>query len=244
MSNLTVFNFDGDEIRVVLVNGESWFVAADIAKVLEHSKASMLISSLKEREKGVSQISTLGGSQSMAVVSEPGLYRILMRSDKPKAEKFQDWLAEEVIPAIRKTGFYSKPKTQLEMLLETVQHQVELECRLAETESSVTSIKSEVDGIKKIQQEAERSLKALPESTKPVASRTTRSNINTLVRDYCHKTGISHSNIWKNLYREFRDRYHIDLKVRSANGKSAPLDIAESLDMIDDLYALACEMFK
>lgn len=102
------FPATGQPVRTVLRDGEPWFVAADVCIVLGYGGgARNAISRLPERMKGVASINTPGGNQRMTVVSEPGVYRLVMRSNLPAAEAFQDWIAEEVVPAIRRTGSYS-----------------------------------------------------------------------------------------------------------------------------------------
>ncbi|EKN00807.1 antirepressor [Acidocella sp. MX-AZ02] len=59
---------------------------------------------LGDDEKGTNRIGTPGGAQAMAVISESGLYKLVMRSDKPEARQFQDWVTREVLPAIRPSG--------------------------------------------------------------------------------------------------------------------------------------------
>jgi len=106
MNELTVFNFEAREVRTILINGEPWFVAKDIALLLGYKWQTNLIAHVPPQWKGVNPINTLGGTQEMAVLSEQGLYFFLGRSDKPKALLFQMWLADEVLPSIRKTGGY------------------------------------------------------------------------------------------------------------------------------------------
>lgn len=136
-----------------------------------------------------------------------------------------------------------KPKTQIELLVESAQHLLEIERRQQRQEQELSAVKEDVRKIHERAEAAEQELKSLPAPNKTASPRTARTNINSLVRTFCHRNDISHSDAYKSLYREFRDRYHVDLKVRAANGKSAPLDIAESLDVLDDLYALASELF-
>ena len=115
-STLQLFQFESNEIRVVLRDGEPWWVAKDVCAVLEHSNSRMAIASLDEDEKGVSKVYTLGGEQEMQVINEPGLYSLIIRSNKPQAKAFKRWLTHEVIPSIRKTGSYSvhqEPQQQL-----------------------------------------------------------------------------------------------------------------------------------
>ena len=93
-------------------NGEPWFVAADVARVLDYRTASDAIryldddeaDTLKQRirsENGVEQ------ERQMLIINESGLYNLVFRSRKPEAKKFRKWVTEEVLPSIRKTGSYS-----------------------------------------------------------------------------------------------------------------------------------------
>jgi len=105
-------------VRTVMGNdGEPWFVAADIARVLEMADATHAVRGLEEDEKGIHKVETLGGEQDMAVITEAGLYTILVRSNKAIAKPFRRWVTHEVLPAIRKTGSYSlAPRTLQEAL--------------------------------------------------------------------------------------------------------------------------------
>ena len=104
------------EVRVIEQNGEPWFVAADVCRVLEHSNSRMALERLDDDEKGVSSIYTPGGMQEMTIVNEPGLYVLVLGSRKPEAKAFKRWLTHEVIPAIRKHGAYVTPATTEEWL--------------------------------------------------------------------------------------------------------------------------------
>jgi anti-repressor protein len=97
----------GQAVRTVLVDGEPWFVAKDTTDILGYSNGRMAVSALPERMRNtVTLADGTAGNPNRAIVSEPGVYRLVMRSTLPEAERFQDWLAEEVIPALRKTGRY------------------------------------------------------------------------------------------------------------------------------------------
>lgn len=109
MSELTIFDFQGNEVRTVELDGTTWFVAGDVTKILGYGGgARNAIARLPERMKGVAKINTLGGVQQVTVVNEAGLNRLIMRSNVEGAERFQDWIAEEVLPSIRKTGGYGQ----------------------------------------------------------------------------------------------------------------------------------------
>lgn len=98
------------EVRVTMNEREEpMFCLADVCKALEISN----VGNVKQRlsEKGVRNMDTLtaGGVQSMTYINEANLYKCIFQSRKPEAEKFQDWVYEEVLPSIRKTGGYSVP---------------------------------------------------------------------------------------------------------------------------------------
>lgn len=120
--------------------------------------------------------------------------------------------------------------------------QKETLAQLAQTRADVQDLRSAVDAIEARHQEAEQHLLALPAPTKQAPELTLRAQLNRLVRDFCHAENCDHNFAYNCLYREFRDRSGTDIKAR-AKGKLKPLDVAERLQMMDDLYAVAYELF-
>lgn len=114
MSNLQIFNYGEVPVRTITKNGEPWWVLKDVCGILEIKNSRDAVKRLDQDEKDVGQIDTLGGKQGMTIINESGLYKVILRSDKPEAKKFTRWVTHEVLPAIRKTGIYSvspyKPK--------------------------------------------------------------------------------------------------------------------------------------
>lgn len=109
MTAIEVFQFPatGANVRTVVIDGEPWFVAADVCAVLGYGGGGRnAVLRLPERMRGVAEFNTPGGLQKLAIINEPGVYRLVMRSNLTTAEEFQDWLAEDVVPAIRRTGGY------------------------------------------------------------------------------------------------------------------------------------------
>ncbi|SEL45254.1 BRO-N domain-containing protein [Halomonas daqiaonensis] len=104
-TELTSFNFNTLTVRVIEHEGQPWFVAADVCKALGLQKPSMAIKSLDEREKRKSDLPISRGS-APTLISESGLYKLIMRSDKAEARAFQDWVTQVVLPAIRQDGMY------------------------------------------------------------------------------------------------------------------------------------------
>lgn len=103
----TAFGFEGKEVRSTYQNGEPWFVAKDVCEILGLKNPNQVIAALRDHQKGVHSMDTLGGRQNLAVVSEGGLYALIFKSRKPEAERFCDWVTDELLPTLRKTGFYA-----------------------------------------------------------------------------------------------------------------------------------------
>ena len=106
--SLTTFSFNQVNVRTIIgENGEPWFVAADVCKVLEIRNSRDAISRLDDDEKDVVSTDTLGGKQEMTIINESGLYSLILTSRKPEAKTFKKWVTSEVLPSIRKTGSYA-----------------------------------------------------------------------------------------------------------------------------------------
>lgn len=121
MSNETnaieVFNNEEfGSIRTTMINGEPWFVAADVCKALEIKNSRDAMTRLDDDEKDVALTDTLGGAQTSTVVNESGLYALVLGSRKPEAKAFKRWITHDVIPSIRKHGAYITPQKLYECL--------------------------------------------------------------------------------------------------------------------------------
>ena len=129
------------------LEGEPWFVAADVCKALELGNPSMTVERLDADEKGISSIDTLGGKQRMAIINEPGLYSVILCSRKPEAKAFKRWITHEVIPAIRKYGGYMT-KSLLEQVLENPNLIYEFARRMLAEQQKNERLKQELDRAK------------------------------------------------------------------------------------------------
>lgn len=106
---LIPFQYSVHPVRTVIIDGEPWFVLGDLCKVLGLARGA---SQIAERlDDGVRQTypipDSLGRTQTATIVSEPGMYEVVIRSDKPDAISFRRWITGTVLPTIRKTGTYS-----------------------------------------------------------------------------------------------------------------------------------------
>lgn len=114
MNELQNFNFSGQDVRIVTINDEPWFVVADIAKVLGASNSRSLAQMVDEEDKGKQ---SLHSGSDATIVNESGLYTILLRSNNPQAKPFRRWVTSEVLPTIRKHGAYMTNSKLEEALL-------------------------------------------------------------------------------------------------------------------------------
>ena len=108
MSEIKLFEKEEfGKVRVVIRNDNPWFVAKDVCVCLEIGNSRDAVASLDDDEKGVGIIDTPGGKQEMSIVSEPGLYSLILRSRKPEAKAFKRWVTHDILPSIRKHGLYA-----------------------------------------------------------------------------------------------------------------------------------------
>lgn len=106
--------FDGHQLRIIEKDGDPWFVASDVCKILELSNPSMAVNRLDEDERSKFNLGRQGETN---VVNEYGLYNLIIGSRKPEAKQFKRWITHEVIPSIRKHGAYMTPEKIEEVLL-------------------------------------------------------------------------------------------------------------------------------
>ncbi|MEA5507672.1 BRO family protein [Halotia wernerae UHCC 0503] len=114
MSELSIFVFESQQVRFVGTAEKPEWVAADVCAILEIKNASDALTSFDEDERGIANVYTPGDDnpkgQEMLTVTEAGLYRLIFKSRKPVAKRFQRWVFHEVLPSLRRTGKYEMPK--------------------------------------------------------------------------------------------------------------------------------------
>ncbi|WP_341741338.1 Bro-N domain-containing protein [Trueperella pyogenes] len=124
------FNYEGSTVRTVDGNdGDTWFVAADVAKILGYRDAFNMTRRLDDDEKGTRSVSTPGGEQHLAIINEAGLYTAIIGSKVEGAKAFKRWVTHEVLPTIRRQGGYINPNAdehQLNAIVRRAQMHMEL----------------------------------------------------------------------------------------------------------------------
>lgn len=144
-AQLVPFQYEGSVVRTVLIDGEPWFVLADLCKVLGLSSPTRVAERLAA--DGVSQtqvIDSMGREQLATIVNESGMYEVVIRSDKPEAVNFRRWLTGTVLPEIRKTGTYNAAPALTED--EIVHQALQIQSRkVKELESKIADDAPKVD---------------------------------------------------------------------------------------------------
>lgn len=104
-------NSEFGKVRTLMIDGEPWASAIDVAKSLGYKEPQKAIRThVDDVDKGVSKMDTPGGTQDVVIINESGLYSLILSSKLPKAKEFKRWITSEVLPALRKTGHYGTPK--------------------------------------------------------------------------------------------------------------------------------------
>ena len=195
MNDLQIFNNEEfGEVRMTEIDGKPYFVATDVAIALGYVTPRDAVS---RHCKGVVKrdTPTSSGVQSMSYINEGDLYRLIMKSKLPSAEKFERWVMDEVLPSIRKTGSYGVPKTTGGQIQLLAQGYTELEQKVNDIKDDVSELKENVPlyscDIDEIQQHVKRRVVNILGGKRSEAYR------DNSIR---HKT---FSDIWTQLKREY-----------------------------------------
>lgn len=145
MNQLKPFNFEGNKVRVILIENEPYFVGKDLTDVLGYQNGSRDINQHVDLEDRLKyQISTAGQMREQTVVSESGVYSLIFSSHLESAKRFKHWVTSEILPEIRKNGSYrAKPLTAAEKLALTVESVVEIDQRVKALEDDQSLSPSE-----------------------------------------------------------------------------------------------------
>lgn len=152
-NEIQVWNYEGAEVRTVQIDGEPWFVLADICRELEISHVKDTATRIDEDDLGQTEvIDRMGRSQKAWIINESGLYTVILRSDKPQAKPFRKWVTSVVLPSIRKTGSYSvqQPNNfenlspQLQVLIQMETRQKQIEARQAEQATALAGLEQKL----------------------------------------------------------------------------------------------------
>ena len=207
MNELQVFNnSDFGCVRTLEADGKILFAASDIAKALGYTNPSRAVN---DHCKGITKCytPTEGGVQALNFIPEGDVYRLIAHSKLPSAEKFESWVFDEVLPTIHKTGSYSKPMSELEILQRSINQLVEQERKLKALEAQqgeqvkrLDIIDSRLEVLNGVHIEG-----------------TGRDRLNAMVRAYVVKKGISYAEGWKNFKKAYNHAFRTCLGALLTN---------------------------
>ncbi|MDD5276764.1 MAG: BRO family protein [Methylovulum sp.] len=149
-TELQTFDFNGHVLRIFPTDdGQSFYaVAKDATDILGYQSAKDGLRRIPDKHKGRRLVPTPGGSQEMLCVAEPGLYRLILRSDKPEAEPLMELVTSSILPSIRKTGGYIAPNSELAKELAIAQELLTTQKQLiAAKDDQIAYVKSQADAV-------------------------------------------------------------------------------------------------
>lgn len=202
MEGLQVFQYQGKDVRTVEQDGQTWWVLTDVCNVLDIKNPARTASRLDSDEKGVTFMNTLGGSQAMTIINEPGLYSVILRSNKPEAKAFKRWITHEVLPTIHATGAYGGRQATP---------------AIADTLERMTDVVEALTGrIEALERQAQGKLNFEPTGTPPgEIPRTTRRHwirkFNEKLESMQYDLGISKPAILRRLYDQVEKHFDVVL---------------------------------
>ena len=135
---LTVFNFNDQEVRTQKTNDQVWFCLKDVCEILELTNPTVVMNRLNENGRAKFNLGRQGDAW---FINESNLYKVIFQSRKPQAEKFTEWVTGEVLPTIRKTGRYEVPRNPMDALKLMFEAQTQTNERLDDVEKEVVNLK-------------------------------------------------------------------------------------------------------
>ena len=248
-STVQIFNNpEFGDVRVVMQNGEPWFVGKDVADKLGYAKPLNAIATHVDEDDSLKQglTDSLGRMQETILINESGLYSLILSSKLPSAKKFKRWVTSEVLPTIRKTGGYVD-QSRSDLFIDTYLPFADETTRTL-FKSTLDVINSQNEMIKNKNQEIiEKDGKISYQSnvinglTKNIKTADMRQILNRIMRN-------NHGRFeqrWVVLYREFDNKYHMDTKARYENyiKKNPKSGLKNRLDFIDKCLIMLPELF-
>lgn len=205
MNDLQIFTYQDKPLRTVEKDGELWWVLKDVCGTLGLSNVGDTASRLDLDE--VDQTDVVDGRgriQKMLIVNEPGLYNVILRSDKPEAKDFKRWVTHEVLPSIRRTGAYAvaqvQPMTPAQLLAAQAQVLVDMERRMDQMQTQAATLEAKVDT-------------AIKAFSRP-ADDHWKSDMDRAVKELCADIKWSLPKLQGNLYAELEEKANCNINAR------------------------------
>ena len=246
MNELQVFkNVDFGEIRTIVKNNEPWFVGKDVADILGYKEThKAIVRHIDEDDRTKHPVLSNGGLQETWLINESGLYSLILSSEIPEAKKFKRWVTAEVIPQIRKTGGYVNND---ELFINTyLPYADENTKALFVTNLSMIRKQNEIIALK------DRQLEHKEEVIVGLVDEITLAEKRQILNRVVRHQGANYMERWRELYKQFEMKYHIDLGARliSYNKSNKPklknkVDyIDKAMNKIPELYEIAAKLYE
>lgn len=206
MNELQIFSYHDTPLRTIEKDGELWWVLKDVCNVLGISRARDVAARLDPDEAVLTGvIDGAGREQPTYIVNEPGLYNVILRSDKPEAKDFKRWVTHEVLPSIRRTSSYvlsqAQPLTPAQLIAAQAQLLVDMEKRMDEVQGQTRALEAKVDT----------AMKAL---SRPAEDHW-RSDMDKAIKDLNIDMGWSLPKLRGKLFAELEHTVNCDLNART-----------------------------
>lgn len=248
MNNLMIF--EGHKVEVLEVEGQVLFNAKHVAEILDIKNVNDNISKMNEKQVVKLTNSAIGKTDIRKLnnagenfLTESGVYKLVFKSHKPNAEAFTDWIADEVLPTIRKTGGYVNND---ELFIDTYLPYADESTKLIFAQTLKT-VREQNETIKQQKAEIMHKEDVIIGLVEDIDLATKRQRITQIVR---YGASGNYQDRYSLLYTEFERKYHCNLKLRMESCTIKPkiknkMDyIDRQMNMIPQLYETACKLFE
>lgn len=255
MQELEIFkNEEFGEIRTLMIDGEPWFVGKDVAKALNYvNTRDALAAHVLEEDKNTVAISDgKRGNPNQIVINESGLYCLIFSSKLPNAKKFKHWVTAEVLPTIRKTGGYVNND---ELFINTYLSFADDNTKLLFS-TTLQTIRNQNEQLKLKDQKIYSQEKEIAYKQEVINGLTDDTPIykkKDVINRICKRRSGNYANRYKELYKCFRENFHIDLEARcegynlkqvKKKDQLSVVKYAEQFGYIDDLYSCCAKLYE
>lgn len=247
MNELKIFeNEEFGQVRTIVINNEPWFVGKDVATALGYANPKNAVPKhVSDEDKLSTQIEYAGQRRTVTVINESGLYALIFGSKLESAKRFKHWVTNEVLPTIRKTGGYVNND---ELFINTYLPFADDATKMLFS-STLETVRKQNDLIKKQKDEILHQKEVITCLTDDVDIYKKRSIINRI----CKRRQGNYANRYKELYKCFRESYHVDLEARcegfnlrqnKKKDKLTTIAYAEQFGFIDDLFECCAKLYE
>lgn len=244
MQELEIFrNEEFGEIRTLMIDGEPWFVGKDISDKLGYAQTSNMMKRIDDEDFKSSILD--GMNMKSILINESGLYSAILGSKLNSAKRFKRWVTSEVLPTIRKTGGYVNND---DLFISTYLPFADDNTKLLFS-TTLQTIRNQNEQLKKKDQEIAYKQEVINGLTDDIPIYKKKDVINRI----CKRRSGNYANRYKELYKCFRENFHIDLEARCEgyNLKQAKkkdqlsvVKYAEQFGYIDDLYSCCAKLYE